>query len=495
MASRLSSMPAGAGLFSGSRIWSANCFCSAASASGGVGIPDRCVLIACLHPIDGMDLFHQFFDGWKIEIAFQQRGHGPQSAVCRIEEFPDRVDHIGTVGVDDQVLGFVVVPGDVDIGHPFGRQPFEELHGVVAVIDAVDVDVVDVQQQVAVGAFEHRVDEFQLAQLVAGRCVIRDVFPGNSPSDKILGLANASGHPVHRFPGKGNRHQVVQMSMLRTVTEMLGINLDVVLVEKSARAAQEGLVQRFGRAQRKGKPVADERLALGPLPELPAANATDADPVLRGDFHEAQWRQVGLLKRAQEGPPETESRARDRESRESCGTHYLRSLCEKDQATPQEPSPQLPSPHEPSLSSPSPQLPSPQEPSESSPSPQLPSPQEPSESSPLSLSSPHEPSPQDPSLSSSPMPRFCDSEPASRSSAWNGLAVWSAAMAAVANDAPATAPIAVTSCVFLSISIASNSIDNLFIGPRDPFPARGKRACPIGPGGELISFAHPATRA
>src|SRR6056297_3194569 len=127
-----------------------------------------------------------------------------------------------------------------------------------------------------------------------------------------------------------------------------------------------------------------------------------------------------------------------------------------DQATPQEPSPQLPSPQEPSESSPSP-------------SPQLPSPQEPSLSSPLSLPSPQEPSPQEPSLSSSPRPRFWDSEPASRSLAWNGLAVWSAAMAAVANDAPATAPIAVTSCVFLSISIASNSIEKMYIGPHGPF--------------------------
>jgi hypothetical protein len=225
------------------------------------------------------------------------------------------------MGVDDQVLGLVVMSGNVDIGHAFGRQALQELHCVVAVVDAVDVDVVDVQQKVAVGAFQHRVDEFELAELVAGRCVIGDVFNGHPAADQVLCLTDAPGDPVHRLLGERNRHEVVEMSVLRAVTEMLGIDPDVVFVEKPARTAQKGFVQRFRRAQRQGQAMADERHAFGPLPELSASDAADADPVLRGDFHEAQRRQVGLLKRAQEGPPETESRARDWESRECCGTH------------------------------------------------------------------------------------------------------------------------------------------------------------------------------
>ena len=62
--------------------------------------------------------------------------------------------------VDNQVLRFVKVPRNMPIGNSMPRKALQETDGVIVVVDAVDIDVVYIQQQVTVGFFEHGRDEF-----------------------------------------------------------------------------------------------------------------------------------------------------------------------------------------------------------------------------------------------------------------------------------------------------------------------------------------------
>ena len=49
--------------------------------------------------------------------------------------------------------------GYVDIPGAFQRQRVKELDGIVVVVDAVDIDVVDIQQQLAIAFFQNSPDK------------------------------------------------------------------------------------------------------------------------------------------------------------------------------------------------------------------------------------------------------------------------------------------------------------------------------------------------
>src|SRR5690606_18752921 len=124
------------------------------------------------------DLFHltqQFGQGRDIEVAFQQGRQHAETLVGLFQQGPDSVLHGGTVGIDLQVRRFVVVAGHMQVHHSLRRQRGQVGGGVVTVVDRVDVEVVDVQQQVAVGLFQYRAEKVDLLQRLIGRGVVGNV--------------------------------------------------------------------------------------------------------------------------------------------------------------------------------------------------------------------------------------------------------------------------------------------------------------------------------
>ena len=106
---------------------------------------------------------------WRqIEIAFEQGRKRAYPPISLGEQRPYRIDDIGPVGIHLEVLRFVVMPRHVDVPGPLQRQSIEERQWIVAMVDAVNVDVIDVQQQVAATLGKYRIDKLRLAQLEAG---------------------------------------------------------------------------------------------------------------------------------------------------------------------------------------------------------------------------------------------------------------------------------------------------------------------------------------
>ena len=226
----------------------------------------------------------------EIEVALDQRRPHAEPRIGAFEQAPDRIDDRRAVRVDLEVGRFVVVAGDMHVGDALAGQRVEECVGVVAVIDAVDVDVVDVEQKIAVGFGEHCVDEVDLAHRLARRCVVRNVLDRDALAEDVLRLADAAGDVMHGFVRERNRHQVVEMPAVGAIGKVFGIDRDAVRVEQAADFREQRFVERIASAERERKAMADERMAFGERAQRAAEPAADADPVFRRDLEEIDRR-------------------------------------------------------------------------------------------------------------------------------------------------------------------------------------------------------------
>src|SRR5688572_8105780 len=143
---RRSSMPGGGGWSAGSRRWRAkvNCCSRKVSCSMSLLQQPRAIGIGHLHHADAAGLGQQFVQRREVEVALQQRRTHAESAVRAGQQRPHVRLHRRAMRIDLQVDVLVVVAGDVVLGDAAGRQAREEVLGVVAVVDGIDVQVVDV---------------------------------------------------------------------------------------------------------------------------------------------------------------------------------------------------------------------------------------------------------------------------------------------------------------------------------------------------------------
>ena len=83
------------------------------------------------------------------------------------------------------------MPGQVEIANPVSRHVLEKGARVVAMVDAVDDDIVDVEHQVAVGFFEDRQQKLFLTEGCVDGRIERDVLKGNTLLKNVLYTAYA----------------------------------------------------------------------------------------------------------------------------------------------------------------------------------------------------------------------------------------------------------------------------------------------------------------
>src|SRR5260221_982181 len=92
----------------------------------------------------------QLLEAGDVLVPLQQRRATSRERQTVLEEAPDLVDHAPVVRIDD-VRAVVGVPGQVVLDHALVRDRIDVRAGVEAVVERADVDVVDVQEQRAVG--------------------------------------------------------------------------------------------------------------------------------------------------------------------------------------------------------------------------------------------------------------------------------------------------------------------------------------------------------
>ena len=89
------------------------------------------------------------------------------------------------------------MPGHVQVGDTLARHGLDIGQRVEAEIGRVDIDVVDVQQQLAIRFVQDRANKAGLVQLAGQARIGRDVFDDQRPLQHLLHGANALGDPLH----------------------------------------------------------------------------------------------------------------------------------------------------------------------------------------------------------------------------------------------------------------------------------------------------------
>ncbi|MNL42854.1 hypothetical protein D3C87_1653370 [compost metagenome] len=127
------------------------------------------------------------------------------------------------------------------------------------------------------------------------RGIVRDVFHRQASPENVLGLADTRGDVVHRLFGKRQRQQVVQVTVIAAIAQMLAVQRHVVVIEKTPDFLQKADVQRRRPAQGQGQPVTGQRITLGQCPQRRAMGAADADPVFRRELQKIEMTGRGRL--------------------------------------------------------------------------------------------------------------------------------------------------------------------------------------------------------
>src|SRR5271157_4050320 len=191
-----------------------------------------------------------FFERGDPVIPFQQRGGWPDAADGTRVKLPNRVDYRVIVGVEDVFL-IARVAGDVDLGDPVGGNRVKVFARIEVVVHGADINVVHVEQDPAVGALDHFVQEFPFGHhRVVKLRVAADVFHYDRDFQKILDLADLAGGEFHRLPCVGNGQQVMSVAPVHTApAEMVREPGGLGSAYEALQPPQMFAAQRLGRPE------------------------------------------------------------------------------------------------------------------------------------------------------------------------------------------------------------------------------------------------------
>ena len=222
-----------------------------------------------------------------VEITLKQCREHPEMLVCLFEQRPYRINHVRPVGVDDQILGLDEVTGNMGIGDSLTRQLLKEIPRFVSVIDTINVDIVDVDQQVAISLCQHAINEIDLGHLLPWRAVVGRIFDRDASFEKVLDSSYAARNILDGIAREWNRHQVIQVPAVSAITQVVAVDNDFVLIEKSLQLQQILIIERVWSAKIQTQSVTNQWDTFGYFAKLPSRTAAHTDPVLRRDFPKA----------------------------------------------------------------------------------------------------------------------------------------------------------------------------------------------------------------
>ncbi|MNM75704.1 hypothetical protein D3C81_874990 [compost metagenome] len=213
-----------------------------------------------------LGLPQQHRQGGNIQIPLDQGGDGALPAQLPIER-PHRRRHRGAVGVDIEVaLGQALIgkAGEVDLADGVQADGGQVVGAVEAVIDAADIEVVEIQQDGAATAALQLSQEGPLAHLAGQLQIGRGVLDQQLATQALLHPLYLVAQMAERGPGIGHRQQVVEVTpayaapaqMLRDPHRLDGR-------DQGRQLAQMKGIERVGRAQRHTDPVQADGVVCG----------------------------------------------------------------------------------------------------------------------------------------------------------------------------------------------------------------------------------------
>jgi hypothetical protein len=123
------------------------------------------------------------------------------------------------VSIDQQAAAGSVgrMTGEMNLLHTLSRQAMKIMEWVEAVIHAVDVNIVDIEQQSAARLSNNGAKKFPFGKLRMSEVGIAGyVFDSELPPQRILHLSNPRYDMLHSFVSIRQRHQVVKIHAIDT---------------------------------------------------------------------------------------------------------------------------------------------------------------------------------------------------------------------------------------------------------------------------------------
>ena len=161
-------------------------------------------------------------------------------------------------------------------------------------IDGVDVNIVHIKMDVAIGLAGNGVEKLDFAHF--GQRAVRvvgGVFHGDAHFQHVLHGADACGGVAHHFPGEGQRQQVVNKAVVVAIAQVLGKKADAVAADKVFNLFEKIYTQRIAAAQRQRQAVAGKRKTFGHAVEIAPRRAAHPQPVFGGGFDEINTVRIG----------------------------------------------------------------------------------------------------------------------------------------------------------------------------------------------------------
>src|SRR5579875_1879823 len=153
----------------------------------------------------------ELFQRRQLVIPFDQGGERAQSGHSIVVKLPDRGAN-GLIVAIEQVTTKVGMTREMILDYALGRDGIDIAVRVEAVVEGVDVDVVDVKQNGAVGFFRYRTHKVPLLQLAATPAqVAGDVFQRDWLLQNVLNFANPARDMRDHLTVVGERQQVVEI--------------------------------------------------------------------------------------------------------------------------------------------------------------------------------------------------------------------------------------------------------------------------------------------
>ena len=170
---------------------------------------------------------------------------------------------------------------------------------IVIVITAADVDVIDVEQDVAIGQFHQRGQEFPFRdRRVPILNITGKILDQQAPADKILRLTDTGRDMVQGFLGVGQRQQVVEVTPRhRAPAQMFRNQPGFYASNERLQLLQMVEVERIGRAKRKTDAVQTDRVMGAGSFQVMEWNTVQFEIIFTVYFHPANIR-TGVEQRA-----------------------------------------------------------------------------------------------------------------------------------------------------------------------------------------------------
>jgi hypothetical protein len=162
------------------------------------------------------------------------------------------------------------MPGQVQLPHAGSRQRVDERVRVEAVVHGAHIYVVDVEQQIAVGALCETREKFRFAHL--RRCepdVARDVLEQDAATEHVLHSLHTLRNVRERVLGVRQRQQVVQIDSVDTrPAEVIGDPGGLDALAQAAQLRKVSGVERIAAADRERDAVQHDRITLADALEV-----------------------------------------------------------------------------------------------------------------------------------------------------------------------------------------------------------------------------------